>query len=150
MQICPSLSEINAALRAVMVETVKPFSSHIIIVPEVQEADPDTAKILILQSFKPEIVSGAELGGRAGHSRRGGNYLITLSVPKGDKVKMDQAWAISGDLEANFRMLELSSPNGAMFWTDDPYISNSGITPDNRMSLLVTVPWVAWTGGEGA
>ena len=75
MQICPSLSEINAALRAVMVETVKPFSSHIIIVPEVQEAAPDTAKILILQAFKPEIVSGAELGGRAGHSRREGNYL---------------------------------------------------------------------------
>lgn len=148
MQICPSLSEINAALRAVMVETVKPFSSHIIIVPEVQEAAPDTAKILILQAFKPEIVSGAELGGRAGHSRREGNYLVTLSVPKGDNVKMDQAWAISGALGDDFRMLKLSVPSGGVFWTEDTNITTPGITPDNRMSLLVTVPWTSWTGGK--
>lgn len=149
-EICPTLSEINAALRVVVSETVKPYSAQLIVVPEVQESDPDAAKILVLQAFKPEMVSGAELGGRVGLSQMDGNYLITMSVRKGDKAKMDLAWTIAWALKESFRMRELPVSSGTPFWTGDPYITNPGITPDNRMSLLVTVPWVAWTGGEGA
>ena len=61
---------------------------------------------------------------------------------------MDQAWAISGALGDDFRMLKLSVPSGGVFWTEDTNITNPGITPDNRMSLLVTVPWTSWTGGK--
>jgi hypothetical protein len=145
---CPSLSAINTALRAVMVSTVQAYSADVTIVPETQEADPDAAKILILQSFRPEIVTGAELGGRYGNARRSGNYLVTLSSPKGDRIKMQKAWEVSDKLAEAFRALELVCAGGGVVYTNEPYITNAGTAPDERNSLLVTVPWVAWTGGE--
>lgn len=31
---------------------------------------------------------------------------------------------------------------------DEPYTTNVGTAPDGRMSMLVTVPWWTWTGGD--
>lgn len=31
---------------------------------------------------------------------------------------------------------------------NEPYSTNVGATPDGRMSMLVTIPWWTWTGGD--
>lgn len=145
---CPTLPEINAAMRAVMVTTLSAYSADITIIPEAQESGPNAAKILVLQAFRPEGVTGAELGGRIGLSRRSGNFLITLSIPKGEKVKTAQALKISDILSDDFRMLELVCVGGGMAYTYEPYVTNAGRTEDNRYSIMVTVPWTAWIGGK--
>lgn len=145
---CPTFSAINEALRSVMVSSLAPYKAQLTIIPEAQEAGPNAAKILVLQAFKPSIVTGAELGGRFGYSRREGNFLVTLSIPKGEREKFAQAWTIAGALASAFRMLSLSCTGGGMAYTSDPYVTNAGITPDGRASIMLTVPWSSWTGGE--
>lgn len=130
-----------------MISALSPYMQQITIIPEAQEAAPNAAKILVLQAFKPSIVTGAELGGRLGYSRREGNFLVTLSIPKGEREKFSQAWTISNALESAFRMLSLVCAGGGMAYTGDPYVTNAGITPDGRQSVMLTVPWATWTGG---
>ena len=139
---CPSLAEINEVLRSVMVSALAPYMKQVTIIPEAQDTDPNAAKILVLQAFKPSIVIGAELGGRQGLSRREGNFLITLSAPKNDRTKFNQAWMIANALESAFRMLDTKS-----VYMGDPYVTNIGSTPDGRQSVMLTVPWATWTGG---
>lgn len=131
-----------------MISALSPYMQQITIILEAQKAAPDAANILILEAFKPSIVVGAELGGRLGLSRREGNFLVTISVPKGNREKFVQAWTIAHDLESAFRMLALQCSGGGVVHTNDPYVTNAGITPDGRASIMLTVPWSSWTGGE--
>ena len=45
---------------------------------------------------------------------------------------------------AQFSASPLTVASGAQIYCDQPYTMNAGITPDKRISLLVTVPWHTW------
>lgn len=132
-----------------MVELLHDYASAIVIVPEAMPDVFNAGKVLVLPALKPVLVEGAELGGRAGLSQRKGNFLVTLSVPKENADMQTAAWNMADALAAGFRMLSLPCTGGGIVYMADPYITHAGATPDYRLSLMVTVPWVSWTGGEG-
>lgn len=140
----PTLAEIGSALRVKMAEAV---GNAAVIIPPNEDGDPDAGAILVLHSVNPGAVSTAELGGRDGLSVMDGVYSVNLSYPKDSLPRANEAWDLAQKLMTAFRLEEL--PAGpCVVNIDEPYTTNVGATPDGRMSMLVTVPWWTWTGGD--
>ena len=140
----PTLAEIGSALRVRMAETV---GDAAVIIPPNEDGDPDAGEILVLHTVNPGKASPAELGGRMGLSVMNGVYSINLSYPKGSLERANEAWTLAQRLMSAFRLEEL--PAGpCTVNVDEPYTTNVGTAPDGRMSMLVTVPWWTWTGGD--
>lgn len=140
----PTLAEIGSALRVKMAETV---GNDAVIIPPNEDGNPDAGEILVLHSVNPGAVSTAELGGRDGLSVMDGVYSINLSYPKGSLPRANEAWDLAQRLMSAYRLEDL--PAGACaVHIKEPEFTNVGTTPDGRMSMLVTVPWWTWTGGD--
>lgn len=140
----PTLAEIGSALRVMMMQTVRDSA---VIIPPNEDGNPDAGEILVLHSVNPGTVSTAELGGRDGLSIMDGVYSINLSYPKDSLDRANQTWDLAQRLMRAYRLEDL--PAGACaVHIDEPYTTNVGATPDGRMSMLVTVPWWTWTGGD--
>lgn len=140
----PTLAEIGSALRVMMMQTVRDSA---VIIPPNEDGNPDAGEILVLHSVNPGTVSTAELGGRDGLSVMDGVYSINLSYPKDSLDRANQTWDLAQRLMRAYRLEDL--PAGACaVHIDEPYTTNVGATPDGRMSMLVTVPWWTWTGGD--
>ena len=74
-------------------------------------------------------------------------YYINLSYPKDSLSRENEALDLAQKLMTAFRLKEL--PAGSCWVnTDEPYTTNVGATPDGRVSILVTVRWWTWTGGD--
>ena len=140
----PTLAEIGSALRVRMAEII---GDAAVIIPPNEDGAPDVGEILALHTVNPGAVSPAELGGRMGLSVMNGVYSINLSYPKGSLERANEAWALAQKLMSAFRLEELPAGPCAVN-VDEPYATNVGATPDGRMSMLVTVPWWTWTGGD--
>lgn len=140
----PTLAEIGSALRVKMAETVR---NDAVIIPPNEDGNPDAGEILVLHSVNPGAVSTAELGGRDGLSIMDGVYSINLSYPKDSLERANEAWELSQRLMNAYRLEDLPAGECAVH-IDEPYTTNVGATPDGRMSMLVTVPWWTWTGGD--
>ena len=140
----PTLAEIGSALRVRMAEII---GDAAVIIPPNEDGDPDAGEILVLHTVNPGAVSPAELGGRMGLSVMNGVYSINLSYPKGSLERANEAWALAQKLMSAFR-LEYLPAGPCTVNVDEPYATNVGATPDGRMSMLVTVPWWTWTGGD--
>lgn len=139
----PTLAEIGSALRVKMAETV---GDAAVIIPPNEDGNPDAGEILVLHSVNPGAVSTAELG-PGGLSTMDGGYYINLSYPKDSLSRENEALDLAQKLMTAFRLKEL--PAGSCWVnTDEPYTTNVGATPDGRVSILVTVRWWTWTGGD--
>lgn len=140
----PTFAQIGSALRVKMAEVV---GDAAVILPPNEDANPDAGEILVIHAVNPGAVSTAELGGRQGLSIMNGVYSINLSYPRDNLERANEAWDLAWKLVSAFRLEEL--PAGPCdVDIDEPFTTNVGSTPDGRMSLLVTVPWWAWTGGD--
>ncbi len=140
----PTLVEIVSALQTGMAAAV---GDSAVIIPPGGDAIPEAGEILVLHSVNPGAVSAAELGGKDALAVMKGVYVITLSYPANNEQRTAGAWNLAWQLITEFWRKELVAGQGALN-TDEPFATNVGKTSDGRMSLLVTVPWWAWTGSE--
>ena len=145
--LCPTLSEANTAFNAKMALALAALvtSGDVVITPANSDNTPDLSKILAISAFQPDRTTGAEMGGPGALAVRSGVYLVTLSAPKtiSQKRHWDAAQVVE-DYFAQFSASPLTVASGAQIYCDQPYTMNAGITPDKRISLLVTVPWHTW------
>ncbi len=145
--LCPTLSEANTAFNAKMALALAALvaAGDVIIPPANADSDPDIRQILVKYAFQPDKTSGAEIGGPGALAVRSGVYLVMLSAPKtiSQKKHLDAAQVVE-DYFAQFCASPLTVASGAQIYCDQPYTLNAGLTPDKRISLLVTVPWHTW------
>lgn len=141
----PTLAEIGSALRLKMTQTVRDSA---VIIPPNEDGNPDAGEILVLHSVNPGAVSTVELGGRDGLAIMDGTYSINLSYPKGSLNHTNQALDLAQRLMTAYRLKELPAGACAVVHIKEPRTTDVGATPDGRMSMLVTVPWWTWTGGD--
>lgn len=140
----PTLGDIVSALQT---ELERVAGAAAVIIPPGGDAAPDAGEVLALHAVNPGAVSVAELGGRGALSVMKGTYSVNLSYPADSPSRAEEAWNLAQRLMTAFRREEFSAGAGALN-TDEPFTTNVGKTSDGRMSLLVTVPWWAWTGAE--
>lgn len=140
-----TLNEIGIAFRTFMVDTV---ADRAVVLSESEDCNLDAREIFVLNSVQPGNVTPGELGGRDGIAVQNGVFLLNLSFSRNDTAIKTKAEELAQDLANAFYRVELIAPSGACIFCKEPYLTNVGATPDDRMSLLVSVPWWAWTGGK--
>lgn len=143
--ITATLTDIGIACRTLMATTI---AGRAVILSESDDSDPNARDIFVINAVQPGDVDTGELGGRAGIAVQNGVFLLNLSYIRNDSTIKADAEELAQDLVDAFRRADLTAPSGACVYCKEPYITNVGITPDDRMSLLVSVPWWAWTGGK--
>ena len=140
-----TLNEIGIAFRTFMVDTI---ADRAVVLSEFEDCNPDAREIFVLSSVQPGNVDPGELGGRDGISVQNGVFLLNLSFARNDIAIKKKSEELAQDLANAFYRVDLITPSGACVFCKEPYLTNVGTTPDGRMSLLVSVPWWAWTGGK--
>ena len=143
--ITATLTDIGIACRTLMAATI---AGRAVILSESDDSDPNARDIFVINAVQPGDVDTGELGGRAGIAVQNGVFLLNLSYIRNDSAIKADAEELAQDLVDAFRRADLNAPSGACVYCKEPYITNVGTTPDDRMSLLVSVPWWAWTGGK--
>lgn len=86
---------------------------------------------------KPGAVQGAEKG-RAGLSRRTGNYIVDILAP-GGATTLD-AWSLAAQMEEAFKRQCISH-----IYIDEPYSENMDYDQSGNFQVRVTMPWWCWT-----
>ena len=143
--ITATLTDIGIACRTLMAATI---AGRAVILSESDDSDPNAREIFVINAVQPSDVDTGELGGRAGIAVQNGVFLLNLSYIRNDSAIKADAEKLAQDLVDAFRRSDLTAPSGACVYCKEPYITNIGTTPDDRMSLMVSVPWWAWTGGK--
>ena len=151
----PTISEIGTALRTKLANVV---GSDAVILAESEDATPDLKGPLIIQSVNPGIVMPGELGGRAGVSRQTGVFSVTISYGRSTANGKATTWDLAQNITDAFRREVLPAGKDCHVNIEEPWITNIGSgsamyghslsSSTGRMSLLVTIPWWTWTGGE--
>lgn len=141
----PTLDEIRVALFS---ETLKAVSGNerVFVAPASQDADPELKKLILFCSFTPGKTVREELGGYGALGERPGIWRMTISaLPDNDA---DEAWKLADTLEKAFLPytvdgLSVTDDEVMPVYCNFPYTEDRGILPDNRLGILVTVPWWA-------
>ena len=124
------------------------IAGRAVILSESDDSDQNAREIFVVNAVQPGDVDTGELGGRAGIAVQNGVFLMTLSYIRNDSAIKADAEELAQDLVDAFRRADLTAPSGGCVYCKEPYITNAGAAEDGRMSLLVSVPWWAWTGGK--
>lgn len=143
--ITATLTDIGIACRTLMASTI---AGRAVILSESDDSDPNARDIFVVNAVQPGNVDTGELGGRAGLAVQNGVFLLNLSYIRNDSTTKADAEELAQDLVDAFRRADLTAPSGGCVYCKEPYITNAGAAEDGRMSLLVSVPWWAWTGGK--
>lgn len=143
--ITATLTDIGIACRTLMASTI---AGRAVILSESDDSDPNARDIFVINAVQPGDVDTGELGGRAGIAVQNGIFLMTLSYIRNDSAIKADAEELAQDLVDAFRRADLTAPSRGCVYCKEPYITNAGAAEDGRMSLLVSVPWWAWTGGK--
>lgn len=143
--ITATLTDIGIACRTLMASTI---AGRAVILSESDDSDQNAREIFVVNAVQPGDVDTGELGGRAGIAVQNGVFLMTLSYIRNDSAIKADAEELAQDLVDAFRRADLTAPSGGCVYCKEPYITNAGAAEDGRMSLLVSVPWWAWTGGK--
>ena len=143
--ITATLTDIGIACRTLMAATI---AGRAVILSESDDSDPNAREIFVINAVQPGDVDTGELGGRAGIAVQNGVFLLNLSYIRNDSAIKADAEELAQDLVDAFRRADLNAPSGACVYCKEPYSTNVAAAPDDRMSLLVSGPWWAWTGGK--
>ena len=136
--ITATLTDSGIAFRTLMAATI---AGRAVILSESDDADPNARDIFVINAVQPGDVDTGELGGRAGIAVQNGVFLLNLSYIRNDSAIKADAEELAQDFVDAFRRADLTAPSGAFVSCKEPYSTNVGTTPDDRMSLLVSVPW---------
>lgn len=142
----PTPYEIRVAMETALFEELAPAhtAGEIVLVQPGMPIAPEMTAIQVVHTLNPGEMQDGELAGRDGVCPRLGVYIVMFSCPV-DTAKLAQAEKLAGDIEKAFYRREVPVDDCAIL-CGEPYVTNTGETPDNRLAVTVTIPWWTWAG----